>query len=168
MFCRRIANGSSPEGPCQFVHRAFDGEGRLRRAIAAEAAARHHIGIDRVAVGLLVVAAVDGERAGKRRSQRLAAMPAIGAGVGDDMDLDRRQRAVAFGAELHTRRHLMARRRGGELFLAGVFPFDRPTCRQRGKDAQVLGDHLLLAAEAAADTFGEHVHVANGQARTGD
>ena len=79
------------------------------------------------------------------------------------MDLDRGQRAVALGAELHACRHLMARRRGGELFLARVLPFDRPTRRQRGEDAQILGDHLLLAAEAAADAFGEHVNVANGQ-----
>ena len=52
----------------------------------------------------------------------------------------------------------------GELLLAGVFPFHRPAGLQRGEHAQVFGDHLLLAAEAAADAFGEHVHVASRQA----
>ena len=90
-------------------------------------------------------------------------MAAIGAGVGDDVHLDRGQRAVALGAELHPRRHLVARRRRGELFLARVFPLHRPAGGQRGEHAQVLGDHLLLAAEAAADAFGEDVQVAIGQ-----
>ena len=68
------------------------------------------------------------------------------------MHLDRGQRPVALGAQLHACRHLMARGRRGELFLARVLPFDGPTSGQRGKDTQVLGDHFLLAAEAAADT----------------
>ena len=49
MFLRRIANGSMPEQPRQLVDRAFDGEGGLRGAVAAEAAARDHVGVDRVA-----------------------------------------------------------------------------------------------------------------------
>ena len=79
----------------QVVDRAFDREGGLRGAVATEAAGRDHIGIDSVAVGLLVRAAIGGERAGKRRGQRLTAVAAIGAGVRHDPDLDRRERAVA-------------------------------------------------------------------------
>ncbi len=41
--------GSMPELLAELVDGAFDGEGRLRRAIAAEPAGRHHIGVDRVA-----------------------------------------------------------------------------------------------------------------------
>ena len=90
-------------------------------------------------------------------------MAAIGAGVGDDVDLDRGQRAVALGAELDPRRHLMARRGADELLLAGELPLHRPAGLQRGEHAQVLGEHFLLAAEAAADALGEDVQVARAQ-----
>ena len=135
---RRISKGSSPEHSRQIVHRAFDGEGGLRGAVAAKAAGRHHVGVDGVAIGLLVGAAVGRERAGQRRRQRLAAVAAIGAGVGHDADLDRGQRAVAFGAELHMRGHRVARGGADELLLAGELPFHRPAGLQRGEDAQDL------------------------------
>ena len=80
------------------------------------------------------------------------------------MDLDRGQRPVALGAELHPRRHLMPRRRADELLLAGELPLHRPAGLERGEHAEVLGDHLLLAAEPAADALGEDVQVARAQA----
>ena len=90
-------------------------------------------------------------------------MPAIGAGVGDDVNLDRGQRAVALGAELDVRRHRMTGGRADELLLAGELPFDRPAGLQRREHAEVFRDHLLLAAEAAADPLGEDVDVARAQ-----
>ncbi len=47
--CGGSRTGRCPSEPRQIVDRAFDGEGRLRRAVAAEAAARHHVGVDGVA-----------------------------------------------------------------------------------------------------------------------
>ena len=91
-------------------------------------------------------------------------MAAVGAGVGDDVDLDRGQRAVALGAELHPRRHLVARGGADELLLAGELPLHRPAGLERGEHAEILGEHLLLAAEAAADALGEDVQVARAQA----
>ena len=70
-------------------------------------------------------------------------------------------------AELHLRGHLVARGGADELLLAGEFPLHRAAGLQRGEHAEVLGDHLLLAAEAAADALGEDVHVARRAARTG-
>jgi len=54
----------------------------------------------------------------------------------------------------------MARRRRRELFGTGVFPHDGASRFDRSEYRQILGDHFLFAAEAAADALGEHVNVA--------
>ena len=87
-------------------------------------------------------------------------MVAIGAGVGNDAHLNGGERPVLLGAELHMRGHLVARGGADELLGAGEFPHYRPAGLQRGQRAQILRDHLLLAAEAAADALGEDMHVA--------
>src|ERR1700733_6690151 len=87
-----------PEKLGQIVNRGFDRERSLRGTIAAKAAGRYDVGVDRVAVGPLVGATVSRDRTAERRSQGLAAMAAVGSGVRDDMYLDRRQRTVALGA----------------------------------------------------------------------
>ncbi len=74
LFLRRISNGLEASSLGQLVHGAFDGEGGLRGAVAAEAAGRDHVGVDGVAVGLLVGAAIGGDRAAERGGQRLAAV----------------------------------------------------------------------------------------------
>src|SRR6266404_1426829 len=84
---------------CQIVECALDGEGGLRGTVATKAAARQQVGVNGIAVGLLVRAAIGRERAGECRCQRLAAMAAIGTGVGDNPDLDCRKRAVGSYAE---------------------------------------------------------------------
>ena len=58
------------------------------------------------------------------------------------------------------RGHLMARGGAGELLGPREFPHHRPPGLQRGQRAQILGDHLLLAAEPTADPLGEDMHVA--------
>ena len=80
------------------------------------------------------------------------------------MNVDRGQRSVAFGAELHPRRHLVASGGADELLLAGEFPFHRPAGLHGGEQAEILGNHFLLAAEAAADALGEDMQVARAQA----
>jgi len=146
------------------VNGAFEGESGLRGAVAAEAAGRHHVGIDRVTIGLLVDAAIGSDRADERRCQRLAAVAGRGAGVGDDVDLHRGERAVLLGADLHMRDHRMARGGADELLLTRVLPHHWAADLERSERAQILGDHLLLAAEAAADALGEDVDVAIEQA----
>ena len=79
------------------------------------------------------------------------------------MDLDRGQRPVLLGAELHMRGHLVARGRADELLFAGELPFHRPPDLQRRQHAQIFRDHLLLAAEPAAYTLGEDVHIPRKQ-----
>ena len=87
-------------------------------------------------------------------------MAAIGAGVGHDADLERGQRPILLGAELHMRGHRVARGGADELLLARELPHHRAADLQRGERAEILGDHLLLAAEAAADALGEHMDLA--------
>jgi hypothetical protein len=146
-----------PEQPRQFVDRTLHRIRRLRRAVAAKAAARHHVGVDGVSDRLLVGAAVSRHRAAERGGERLAGVAAVAAGIGDDVNIDRSERPVAFGAELHARCHLMARGRADELLFAGELPLHRPAGLARGEQTEVLGDHLLLAAESPSDALGEDV-----------
>src|SRR4051812_2910489 len=57
----------------------------------------------------------------------------------------------------------MPRRRPDELFFAGELPLHRSAGLERGEDAEVLRDHLLLAAKSPADAFGEDMQVAGAQ-----
>ena len=100
------------------------------------------------------------ERIAERGRERFAGMAAIGAGIGDHAHLERGQRSVLLGAELDARRHRVARRRADELLVARELPHHRPSGPERGEHAQILGEHLLLAAESAADPLGEDVQVA--------
>ncbi len=90
-------------------------------------------------------------------------MSPVGASIGDDADLDRGQRPIPLGTELHPRGHLVARRRADELLLARELPFHRAADLQRRQHAEIFRDHLLLAAEPTADTLGEDVNVARKQ-----
>src|SRR5689334_8520117 len=90
-------------------------------------------------------------------------MAAVAAGIRDDLYLNRRERPVGFCPKLHMSRHLMARGCADELFLARELPFDRPAALDDRQDAEILGYHLLLAAEAAAHPLGENVELARVQ-----
>ena len=58
------------------------------------------------------------------------------------------------------RLHRVTRGGADELLLARELPHDRSPSPQAGQHAQVFANHLLLAAEAAADALGEDMHVA--------
>ena len=47
-----------------------------------------------------------------------------------------------------------------ELLLAGELPLHRPVEFHGGQQAEILGDHLLLATKAAADSLREDVQIA--------
>ena len=134
----------------------FDREQRLRQAVAAKGAGRHRVGVDGDGVDLLVRAIVDAERFAAGVKQHRAGMVAVGAGVGEHVELQRGQLAVPVGAGLDRDAHRMPRRGGDELLLAGEFELDRPPGPERGQRENVLDEHLLLAAEAAADALAEH------------
>ena len=80
-------------------------------------------------------------------------MIAICTGVGQDVDLKGGQVALAICAGLHANAHRVARGGGDELLFSGVLQLDGPTRLQRSKNENVLDEHFLLAAEAAAEAL---------------
>ncbi len=83
-------------------------------------------------------------------------MIAVGAGVGEYVELQCRELAVLVGAGLHGDTHRVPRRGRDELFLAGQFEFHGPSGLERSQRKNVLDEHFLLAAEPAADALTEH------------
>src|SRR4029077_15633428 len=92
-------------------------------------------------------------------------MAAVAAGIRDDPYLNRRERPVGFCPQLHVSRHLMTRGCTDELFLARELPFDRPANLKNRQHAEILGYHLLLAAETAAHPLGENVELARVESK---
>ena len=129
---RRNSYGSIFRAPRQFVHRALDRENRLRHSVAADRAGRHHVGVNGIAVDLLVRTAIDRDRFAARRVQGFAAVIAVGAGVGNDPQLHRRQSAIAARTDFHLDAHRMTRSRGDELLFAGELQLDRTAGLERG------------------------------------
>jgi hypothetical protein len=54
--------------------------------------------------------------------------------------------------------HGVSRSRTDELLLAGEFELNRASSLENGQRDDVLDQHLLLAAETAADAFAEDAH----------
>src|SRR5207248_10466355 len=108
-------------------------------------------------------AAIGCERAGECRCERLSAVAAIGAGVGDQPDLYCGKSAVGACAERYSSGHLMAGSGADELLLACELPSYRPPGLQCGEHAKIFGQHLLLAAKTAAHPLGEYMHVPRAQ-----
>ena len=144
------------ELPCQLVDRGFHRDQGLRQAVAAECACRHSVGVDGDPVDLLVGTIIDRKAFADGVKQHRAGMIAVGAGVGEHVELQRRQLAVLVGAGLDRDAHGMAGRGRDELLLARQLEFDRAAGLQRGERQDVLDEHLLLAAEPAADALAEH------------
>ena len=92
-------------------------------------------------------------------------MIAIGAGVGNDAHLHRRQRSVALCADFHVDAHRMACGRGDEFLFAREFEHDRTAGLQSGKRANIFGQHFLLAAEAAAYTLAKDANALGHQVK---
>jgi hypothetical protein len=81
---------------------------------------------------------------------------AVGAGIGDDVHFHGRQTTVAPRAGLDAHAHGVARGRADELLLAGEFELDRLAGLEHRERDDVLDQHLLLGAEAAAHALAEH------------
>src|SRR5580700_7309489 len=85
-------------------------------------------------------------------------MIAVGASVGNDAHLKRRQDAVAPRANFHFDSYRMPCGRSDELFFAGELELVRPAGLERGERADVFGQNFLLAAEAAANPLAQREH----------
>ena len=107
--------------------------------------------VDDVAAVALRRAVVRGEAAQPGRRLHRERVRAVGAGARDDAQVLRDEPAVRVDAGAVGERLRMARPRGGELLLARQLELDRPAGREHEMADDVLDQHLLLAAEAAAD-----------------
>ena len=91
--------------------------------------------------------------------------------VGGDGTSARLRIEVSYAAGVHAAAKAqllrMARAGGTELLLASILEFDRPAGRNCQMGAQVFDQHLLLAAEAAADTRFHDTDPADRQAEQG-
>ncbi len=147
------------EAPGQLVQRRLHGEGHLPQAVAAERPGRHAVGVDGVRVHLLVRRPVDGHRLAHAVEHHRRAVVAVRAGVGDHPQLERRQRAVRLRPHLDADPERVPGGGAVELLGAGELQLHRALQAHRGEHHDVLGEHLLLAAEAAADPARDHPDV---------
>jgi len=77
--------------------------------------------------------------------QHRAGMVAVGAGIGEHVELQCRQFSIAVGARLNGDAHRMPRRGCDELFFAGQFKLDRAASLDGGECQNILDEHFLLA-----------------------
>ena len=82
-------------------------------------------------------------------------MIAVGAGIGQNVHLHRSQITIAARTDFDANAHRMTGRRADELLFASKFKFDRLAGLECGKRNDVLDQHFLLGAEAAAHALAE-------------
>ena len=142
----------------QFSDSLLDGKCGLSRAVPTHTPRRHIVGMRRNPIELLVLAPI-GTQAANRTTKDLSPMIAVRPGVGKYVHVHRRQRAIRLRTELHLDSHRVADRGANELFLAGEFILHgavRVECRQ---NAEILGEHFLLASEPTAHALTENPDV---------
>ncbi len=149
--------------PGEFVKCRLHGEHHLAEAVTAEGACRDGVRVDGEGVDLLVRGAVDGHRLADAVEHDGGAVVAVGARVGDDSQLECGESAGPAGACLHVDREGVAGGRAVELFGSGVLQFHRAAQAQDREGDDVLDEHLLLAAEAAADPAGDDADLFLGE-----
>src|SRR5699024_623484 len=125
------------------------------------------VGVDYVvakAVGLQV-AGVEGDGLVARQAHRGGAVFAVGAGVGQGVQVDGPDAAVAAGAQPDADLHLMAGAARGLGLFPGVDQFGGAAGLQGDKGGVDLADGGLLGPEAAADAGLFHPDAALGDAQ---
>ena len=81
---------------------------------------------------------------------------AVCAGVRENVDPEGGEQTVVVGAEIHGHPHRVAVGCPGHLVGAGHLVDAGATGTQGGDGGEILGQHLLFAAETAADAAAEH------------
>ena len=164
MFSRRNVERVDPQLAGQLVHRRLEREDHLPEAVAAERARRQVVRVDGRGVDALVRHGVDGDRLRAPVEHHPAGVVAVGAGVGQHVDRQRGQPARRGVAPSVTSTRNGCRQ-GATVnsSVAGHLVRHRPSGRQHGEGDEVLGEDLLLAAEAAADPGGEDAARSRGR-----
>ena len=159
------ANGEGIDAQLQsqLIESALDGEDHLTEPVSAERARRRIVGVDGLGVDALDGASVDGHRLRTAVEHDAWRVISVGAAVAQHGQLHRGQCAVGAGAERDVDAHGMAMGGRGELVGPRHLVRDRPPGAQHGDRDEVLGEHLLLAAETAPDARGVHAKPVLGQ-----
>ncbi len=140
----------------QFVEGGLDGEHHLAEAVAAEGARRDVVRVHRVGVDLLVQGAVDRHGLADAVEHHGRAVVAVRARVRDHAQLEGGEGAVAARARLQMDGEGVPGGGAVELLGARVVQFHRAAQPEHRQRDDVLDQHLLFAAEAAADPACHH------------
>ena len=144
----------------ELVDGALHGKLALGGTVAAIRAAAVGVGVDGIppkAARLHMV--VDGQALVARKADRRGGMLAIGAGVGQRVQIDGRDGAVVHGTQLNGHLHLVARVARGDGLLAGVAAVARTAGLLGDKRHEDLAAARLLGAKAAADARLNDLHL---------
>ena len=153
-----------PEPPCQRIDRLLHGEHGLAQPIAPECAAGHGVGVGGRRVHPAVGAAILPQHLAAGMVQHRRRVVAVSAGIGHHVQRQRRQQPVPRSAGTRNHVHGVARGGRGDLLGAGQLQLHGPAEPERGEGADILDQHLLLAAKAAADPFAHHADAVLRQA----
>ena len=144
----------------ELVDGALHGKLALGGTVAAIRAAAVGIGVDGVpakAARLHVV--VDRQALVARKADRRGGMLTIRAGVGQRVQIDRRDGAVVHGAQLNGHLHLVARVARGDGLLAGVAAVARTAGLLGHERHEDLAAARLLGAKATTDARLNDLHL---------
>ena len=158
-----VLQGIQPQRLGDAVHLRFHRPHRLGPADGAHGARRHRVGVDAVAVGTEVGAAIGAVNPEHRPGHHPRPVVGIGAGVEVELDLPRQDGAVALDPGLDPAAGRVAP--GGQHgFGNGVFQAHRqPLGLARQRHHQRLDLEIGLAAEGAAHVRHHHLDVGHGE-----
>lgn len=143
----------------QLIHRRLDGEDHLPETVAAEGARWNVVGVHRLSVDALVRTAVHRDRLAAPVEHHAGAVVAVRPRIHHDVDGQCGQHAIGPGGDGGIDARGVAAWGADELIGAAVLVAHRLAQSQDRQRDEVLGQHLLLAAEATADPAREHVDV---------
>ncbi len=149
----------------QQVHLRLDGERDLRRPRTAHASGRRVVREGHPAVELDVRPAVRTRRRGERLDHEPRAERGVRTGVGEHVDLEGGEVAIARGTASTPDPVGVPLRRGGEGLGPAVDDPDRPARPIRGQGSQALARDLRLPAERATDDRGDDPDALDRQAQ---
>jgi len=141
------------------LHMGFQRELGLGRSVAPVRARDGNVGVDDIAVELLVGAVVRGEATQTADGLNGVGVGSVWAGVPDQPKLLRHQHAVLVHARLVGERLGVPGTRGHKLLGPGELQLDRAARDTREVRRDVLDEHLLLGAKAATDARLDDAHI---------
>ena len=144
----------------ELVDGALHGKLALGGTVAAIRAAAVGVGVDGVpAKAARLHMVVDGQALVAREADRRGGVLAVCAGVGQRVQVDGRDGAVAHGAQLDGHLHLMSRIARGDGLLTGVAAVARTAGLLGHERNEDLAAARLLGAKAAADARLNDLHL---------